>query len=257
MLFLVSSKNGWNYFSVDWIRYVVTNLSFFNFLQPTLPGVFDHNTMTAVNGALWTIKIEVMFYLTVPLLSFLFFKIGKLPTLTCFYCLSITYTLICEFKAQQTGNIYYSMFARQLPGQLSLFLAGAFFYYYLDTFEKYTFHFVTVAILVIGINTQYALPLFEPFALATLVIFFGVYGHLGNFGKYGDFSYGVYILHFPTIQLLVHFNWMPNNPWIFLLTVVLCTGLSAIMMWHLIEKRFLLRTSHYVGTSKTLKGRTS
>lgn len=210
--------------------------------------------MTAINGALWTIKIEVMFYLSVPLLSFLFFKFGRLRTLTCVYCLSVLYTLLCEFKAQQTGNIFYSIFARQLPGQLSLFFAGAFFYYYFEIFEKYIRYFVATAILVIGINTQYPLPLFEPFALATLVIFFGVYGYLGNFGKYGDFSYGVYIIHFPTIQLLIHLNWLPNNPWLFMLTVILCTGLSAVLMWHLVEKRFLFRTSHYINTSKTAQG---
>ena len=249
MFWGVSTANGWEYFSSEWGRYVIANLSFLNFLQPNLPGVFEQNNITAVNGALWTIKVEVMFYISVPFFSFLFLRFGRLQTLICFYCLSVAYTLICEFKAQQTGNIFYSIFARQLPGQLSLFLSGAFFYYYFETFEKYICYFIAMAIFVVAFNTQYALPLFEPFALATLVIFFGMYGYLGNFGKYGDFSYGVYILHFPTIQTLIHLNWMPNAPWIFLLTVLLCTGLSAILMWHLVEKKFLFRSSHYINTS--------
>jgi hypothetical protein len=46
---------------------------------------------------------------------------------------------------------------------------------------------MAMAILAVAFNTQYALPMFEPFALATLVIFFGMYGYLENLGKYGDF----------------------------------------------------------------------
>ena len=57
-LVAVSSKNIEHYFSFVWVKYVLANLAFLNFLQPTLPGVFDSNKIAVVNGALWTLKIR-------------------------------------------------------------------------------------------------------------------------------------------------------------------------------------------------------
>ena len=49
-------------------RYLAANLVFLNFLSPELPGLFSANRFPEVNGALWTLKIEVMFYLSLPLI---------------------------------------------------------------------------------------------------------------------------------------------------------------------------------------------
>ena len=74
---------------------------------------------------------------------------------------------------------------------------------------------------------------------------------MGNFGKYGDFSYGIYILHFPIIQLLLNSGWFSESPWYFLVAVIIITTTDAIAMWHLVEKRFLFRSSHYIGAAST------
>lgn len=248
-LVAVSSKNMGDYFSFSWIKYVFTNLAFLNFLQPTLPGVFDSNKLTAVNGALWTLKIEAMFYLTVPLFVFLFRKFTHLPILILTYCSSIAYTGFLAIVAERTGSPVYVELGRQLPGQLSYFMAGAFFYYYLPLFERRIGYFLIAAILILSANIFWPLPILEPFALATMVVFFGLFLYVGNFGKYGDFSYGVYILHFPIIQLLLYSGWLRENPQYFLMTVILITTVGAIAMWHLVEKRFLFRKSHYIAAT--------
>jgi peptidoglycan/LPS O-acetylase OafA/YrhL len=250
LLFAVSTKDAAGYFSDSWIRYVATNLVFLNFLQPTLPGVFDANRVHAVNGALWTIKIEVMFYLAVPLFGILFRKFRHLPVIAGTYLLSFAYASALEMIAQRTGSATYTELARQLPGQLSYFMAGALFYYYLPQFERRAGYLLAAAILVFVAGSFSPLSLLEPLALAIVVLFFGLFLYVGNFGRYGDFSYGLYIIHFPIVQLFVHAGWFSENPWIFLSAVVVTSMAGAVAMWHLVEKRFLFRTSHYIAATK-------
>jgi peptidoglycan/LPS O-acetylase OafA/YrhL len=246
------SNNISDYFSLIWVKYVVVNLSFLNFLQPTLSGVFESNKFPTVNGALWTLKIEALFYLTVPLLALLFRRFSHFPMLVLVYCLSIGYAQLLTVVAERTGSGVYVELARQLPAQLCYFMAGAFCYYFLPLFERRVGYFLAFAVPILVINRLvYPLPLFEPFALASVVIFFGLFLYVGNFGKYGDFSYGFYILHFPTIQLILHFGWFQQSPWYFLITVIFITSVGAVAMWHLVEKRFLRRNSHYIVTTSS------
>lgn len=250
-LVAISSKTIGDYFSLVWLKYVAVNLLFLNFLQPTLPGVFDANTLAAVNGALWTLKIEGMFYLAVPLFVFLFRRFTPFSILLLVYCLSIAYAEVLTFIAERTGADIYMELGRQLPGQLSYFMAGAFFYYFLPLFERRLGYFLAVAVLVLSFHALFPLPILEPFALATVVVFFGLFFYVGNFGKHGDFSYGVYILHYPVIQILLDSGRFRESPWYFLMTVICMTMGGAIALWHLVEKRFLFRNSYYIAASSS------
>jgi peptidoglycan/LPS O-acetylase OafA/YrhL len=248
-LVFVSSERASDYFSFAWIKYVFANLTFLNFLQLTLPGVFETNKVNFVNGALWTLKIEVMFYLAVPFFVALFRRFGRFWMIVLIYCASIAYNVLLTLMAERTGAGIYAELARQLPGQLSYFMSGAFLYYYLPLFERRAGYFLFISALILAANRFYPLPFWEPFALAAVVVFFGLFLHVGNFGKYGDFSYGIYILHFPIIQLLLNAGWFQNKPWFFLITAVFFTTTGAIALWHLVEKHFLLRSSHYVAAT--------
>lgn len=245
-LFAVSTKDLAGYFSVEWVKYVLSNLVFLNFLHPSLPGVFESSQLSVVNGALWTIKIEVMFYMMVPVFVVIFRKFSPFWMLLLFYCLSVIYSEIMLIMAERTGSGLYAKLAIQLPGQLVFFLAGAFLYYYFPLFERKIILFIAAAVFIIALNLIAPLSALIPFALAVCVIFFGLFLYAGNVGRFGDFSYGVYILHFPIIQLLLYTNWFHESPWLYLVTVVLLTLICSIVMWHFVEKRFLLRSNHYI-----------
>lgn len=248
-LLSMSSLDIAQYFSLEWLKYLIANLFFLNFLQHSLPGVFEANKLQAVNGALWTLKVEVLFYMSVPIIVFLCKRFGYLLVIFVIYLMSVLYLILCTFMAEKTGSGIYLILDHQFPAQLSYFMAGVFFYYYLPLFERRFYLFLSFAIVVLVINFYWPIVFLEPFALATVVLFFALFLYMGNFGKYGDFSYGVYILHFPIIQGFIHFGWLSDAPWIFLICAALATVVSAFIMWHFVEKRFLSKRNHYVAVT--------
>ena len=128
-LWTIRSLDPGHYFSFGWLKYVVANLTFLNYIHPTLPGVFEGNKLSEVNGALWTLKIEVMFYAAVPVIVYLFRRFGRFPVLISLYFASVVYLSLMTILAERTGSGAYSELARQLPGQLAYFMAGALFYH--------------------------------------------------------------------------------------------------------------------------------
>ncbi|MBV6477217.1 MAG: acyltransferase [Rhodocyclaceae bacterium] len=235
------------FFSPDWLKYVAANLAFLNFLQPTLPGVFAGNPVAAVNGALWTLKIEAMFYLAVPVCVWLSRRHGRFAVLAAIYVASVAYEWILSALASRGGGALYAELARQLPGQMSYFVSGAFFFYYLPLLERRPAWFALPALLILVADRSVPLPVLEPFALATVVVCCGLFLSAGNWARYGDFSYGLYVLHFPIVQLLVQEGWLRGQPLAFLATAVALALAAAFCMWHLVELPFLRRDSHYVG----------
>ncbi len=243
------------YFSAAWVRYLAANLAFLNFLAPELPGVFQDNTWQAVNGALWTLKLEVMFYAIVPLIAFICMRLGRWRTLVVLYLLSVAYVLGMEHLARETGRELFILLGRQLPGQLSFFMAGAACYYFRDIVGRYwrwTFP-IAVAILLVPLPRAIGIAV-EPAALGILVAYLAVGArYLGNFGRYGDFSYAIYIIHFPVLQTLISVGMFETNAYAGLgFATVLVLG-AAFASWHFVEKPFLKKTSHYLVAEQALR----
>ncbi len=245
-LYFVSDKGLAEYFNLDWIKYIFFNLLTLNFLQPTLPGVFDHNLWTAVNGALWTIKIEVMFYVTVPLIAYILSKTSKIWTLGLIYFLSVSYSLVMLWMAEYYGSENYIILEKQLPGQLAFFISGAGLYYFQATFQKNALLLFLVSFLLLFIHTQMTdLVFLYPAVLGVVVIYMATaLKYLGDFGKFGDLSFGIYIWHFPIIQLFVTYDLLDR--FVVAIPVLILSILSAsYLSWHIVEKRFLYASSHY------------
>ncbi len=105
-----------------------------------------------------------------------------------------------------------------------------------------------VALVILFVPLPHALDAaLEPAALGVLVTYLAVGArYLGNFGRYGDFSYGIYIIHFPVLQTLIGFGLFERNAYLGLgVATVLVLG-AALASWHLVEKPFLRKSSHYV-----------
>ena len=240
---LLSSLDFRDYFNIDWLKYVFYNTLFLNFLKPDLPGLFQDNILSEVNGALWTLKVEIMFYISVPLIVMAIRKYGVSPILLSIYFLSFSY----QFLINLWGGFLAEELGRQLPGQLVYFISGAAGYYYKDLFKKYYLFLITIASLFFIIPFFGNLSFFEPIFLAIIILYLSlIFPYVGNFTKYGDFSYGVYILHFPILQTLVQSGLFRSSPYLAFFLALVFVLVGAFLLWHLVEKHFLKKSSHYL-----------
>ena len=254
---VLSSLDFWGYVTSGQLyRYIVANLLFLNFIQPDLPGVFTGNRMVVVNGALWTLKIEVMFYCAVPVIVWMFRRLGVMPVIGILYLFSVGYSISLGVMASKHGGLYIEA-QRQLPGQLCYFIAGACGYYYFHTLKPRLGIFFSIAIILFLFKPFINMVLWhmlEPFVVATIVMYFvfGLKKWRSNFGGRGDFSYGVYIVHFPVLQLFVSLGWFKVYPWAVLGLSVISIFSIAYFLWHKIEKPFLRKGSHYINPNLKL-----
>ncbi len=232
---------------VSVLKYFLANLFFLNFINPNLPGVFEANLNPTINGALWTLKIEVMFYLAVPLFVSLFNKVGRLPGMLCLFVCSVIYSYVLLAIDDHGGGESFLALRRQLPGQLTYFIVGAAGYYYFEYFKRFSKPIFLLAIMVILFRAYLPWVVFEPIALGVLVLYFAtIFPYIGNFGKYGDFSYGIYILHFPVLQIFISHQLFDQSPLLALITSSSIVLLFAVLLWNFVEKPFLRHSSHYV-----------
>jgi peptidoglycan/LPS O-acetylase OafA/YrhL len=181
----------------------------------------------------------------VPGLVLLVRRYGSLAVLGTTYVASLIYVAVCDELFKSTGHSTYPILARQLPGQLSYFVAGAAIYYRRELFESRLGVVAILSLAVLVMNRVFPLSIFEPAALGALVMAAAFGPYLGPAGRFGDFSYGLYILHFPVVQVLVQAGWFHGRPYALMVTALGSALAGAFLLWHLVEKRWLLPGNHY------------
>lgn len=229
------------------LRYLAANLSLMNFLQPSLPGALQDNHLTALNGSLWTIKVEVMLYFTVPFLCLFYRSLGHAVTLAlCLAGALVWYLYFTYYFGHPLGpTIGY-----QFPGQMGYFVMGSVLGFV--TLSRVQLGLITVIFLLYYFAARPQMPApwsggFDMILIALFVIAIAASPILSiGIGRFGDVSYGIYLFHFPIIQAAEHFKLNESHPILTLIGTVALTLLMALLSWHVIEKRFLRRGSHYI-----------
>lgn len=189
-------------------QYLLSNLAFMNFLQPALPGVFDNNIMHAVNGSLWTMKVEVLLALTVPVVAWIIrkFKVKPIAVFLAIYIFSACYKIFFLYLFDITGSKIFEILSRQFLGEMMFFYAGVMVYFYFNSFVKYKWHIALVCVLLMLISQSFnTLSFFlRPISLTSIVLLFSMVGRWGTWeGKRDNVSYNIYLVHFPLIQAYV------------------------------------------------------
>lgn len=177
-------------------------------MHPSLPGCFADN-LVAVNGALWTIKIEITFYLLLPVLMKRLKKLKSLlqvnMTLLVLYILSVFYTFVLQ-KYHNTWHLPKQL-ANQFPAFVSCFVSGMVLVFNWEWILKKLNLLIIPSVLIFILHYVTKTEFLMPIVLSLISMFFAIrFPVLNSIKVKTDFSYPLYLFHFPLIQLMTHFN---------------------------------------------------
>lgn len=241
LLSMMSTLSFAEYFSSSgfW-RYIGMNLALANFNAPSLPGVFAHQYESAVNVSLWTIKIEVLFYACAPVIVWAIRRVGYRLALGTVFLLSTAWMVGFSVIGEHVGNEFYLKLAKQLPGQMAFFAGGAWCYYATRGGARPPIWAAVLGVAFYALGNGWLYLLGAPLAVAAVVSWAALsMPRIGDIGKHGDFSFGIYLFHVPIVQTVISLGYFSAAPVPTLLITLVIIVVVAALSWNFIEKPFL------------------
>lgn len=211
----------------------------------SLPGVFVNYTYSnAVNGSLWTLPIEFLLYLILPLLLVIFKKLKAVkPGLLIVTIVSIILNCVKMKYFPEARFVFYGSNWYDALAIIPYFFAGSF----LALPELKNFFNLQIATLLMVLTAIFRFSAVKyEFILCFVLPYFILSIALTErpvFSKWFekcDFSYGLYLYGFIIQQLFYHQLEKLNSP-IFSLNIsfLICfciTLICAVISWYIIEK---------------------
>lgn len=234
----------------EFLFWVFGQISFIQFYNPEFMRGFGTGVL---NGSLWTICVELQFYIIIPLLYKLF-RISSArnsnKNLLILIFIFFSIYVIKSYYIPSSENPFFKLIGVSFVPWVWMFLVGAFFQRNFDILFRLlsnkALYILPFYLLVAYYSTRYfGLSLgnkINPvlFVLLTVFIFSFAYS-TPSFSKKtlkgNDISYGVYIYHIPIVNLFMFFGYVTETQYVFsaLFFTILFAGLS----WFLIERNVL------------------
>jgi peptidoglycan/LPS O-acetylase OafA/YrhL len=217
--------------------YVARNLTLADF-QWGLPGVFTSNPVPdAVNGSLWTLQPEVQMYGLLLLLGVIAATGGAWLSRRRAILVGVGMVAAITWGWARHGDLAGQGLEPSSLARLAPYFGLGALLYLMRRIVPSTVLLPT-AVWIIAIasrGTELFVPAFAvAVALSSVWLAYAHLGSLKRWGRYGDFSYGLYIYAFPVQQTLVALfpAWGRSEHFAAAYTATL---LCAILSWRLIE----------------------
>jgi len=232
--------------------WLFSQLTFFQFYTPDIIRDFGVGTP---NGSLWTITVELQYYLILPIIFFLLTKLKKkLYKNICLFIIILSSLIFAYFikNNYHVDTIINKLAAVTVLTYLYNFLFGILIFINWNSIKKYienkviywlSFYLIYI-ILFYFIGNMYGkgyvpnLYGVTGFLLLSILTISLAYSKpiLIFLTKGNDISYGVYIYHMLVINTLIELNINTKISFIF---SFICSILLGILSWRLIEKKAL------------------
>ena len=208
------------------ITYFIANAIFLNFLAPDVYDVFGNNSITAFNGSLWTLKIEIAFYITAAVIFYRYPNLQNVRTVLLVLTISIMLTMVASIlklpaslERQFPFQFYKFAFGMLLASYISLAQNNKFTIaktVTLANFGLFSLHISLVLLVVYFITIPSLYP--NLLILACSVFALSTASLLKSKKINIDLSFEVYLTHAFIMQCAVLFGY--DNPIHIILTVV-------------------------------------
>ena len=236
---MVSSLSFGEYFRHPKLPTYFNNLRF-NF-RDGLPLRFEGNALpTAIDGALWTIPLELKYYLALAVLGLagllrLRWSVAALTLLV------LTAYAVVEPRGDRIAAFFDWSLERRFLVEFGLFFFAGVSLWRFNAFANGRRAMLLSAVgWALGAAAVAAdrplLGLWLALPATVLVLGTSSLPYLRRAGRFGDMSYGLYIYAFPVQQTLI---WLLKDkvPWGTVLALtLLSTFVLAFASWHLVEK---------------------
>jgi peptidoglycan/LPS O-acetylase OafA/YrhL len=218
-------------------------LKLYPYFSDRLPGVFENLPEKSVNGSLWTLAYEVTMYLFLMLLTLicLFSKRNVILILTIVAFPILSYFLFTTNPIRQVPILHLSL--TEMIEFSIFFMGGTILNLFRDKIYYRFSYFLFMVIIwfglgFVGITNSITIKVLSFIALPYIVIYLAnLKGKINDFGKFGDFSYGIYIYAYPIQQTVIYFvGTNISITKLFIISSLFVLPIS-ILSWHFIEKR--------------------
>lgn len=242
---------SWSSFSL----WALAQLTFFQFYNPEF--LRDYG-VGALNGSLWTISVELQFYVFIPILYSVFRRFGNRNWHLCvmvLICAAVSQVYCYQFKGEE--ELLTKLFGASLFPHLFLFAAGITLQRNQDLIDRYlvgrflpllVLYFITgFGLSELGwVTTGNCINGLSAILLASVVMSLGYEPRLlmVRIPKRADFSYGIYVYHMIVINALLEvgtFGSITNAVIGTIVTIVL-----AVVSWFTVESWALKMKSYTV-----------
>ncbi len=233
-------------FDFNFVKWAMAQLSFLQFYNPDFLRAYGVGTL---NGSLWTISVELAFYIVLPLIYFMGKKTSHMNIIL-FVC--VTLSIMIDFYLSQYLDLYgekiwFKLIGVSLLPYLWMFLIGVLFQRYWDVVESivsgklYLWSVIFLVTIALTPYVEFLGSSNHPTLLffLILVVFISALAIHAD-GKWSkplmgnDISYGVYIYHMVVVNFMLSIGWYGDKYHLFIVLGV--TLLLAFLSWKLIEK---------------------
>ena len=223
-----------------------------NIGQYNIAGLLKNNPYpNAFNGSLWTLIYEIKCYLMIVFLGCVGL-VSRRIVLGLFIFLAFLYTLNIAVpgSAAKIFSPFQDIYLLNLT--LYFFSGSVYFLYISKVIINYRILFTCLTIVLCSFLCN-SYSFFAPFVVPYIVFWLACKLPLFKFGKYGDFSYGLYIYAFPVQQLLSFYGIHKQGFLIYFLTALFGSLTFAIPSYLWIEKpsmnlRLLISKFHFMNS---------
>jgi peptidoglycan/LPS O-acetylase OafA/YrhL len=240
---LFTSLHLTEYFSNGVTYAYLKNILLFN-TQYQLPGVFDeHPYSNIVNGSLWTLGYEFLFYIFLFVLYLVIKNRKYILIVSC--SLLLISILILNIFHQQIIQFQYTipLLNFKLLDTFDLFnyfITGVILNAIIIPNSYIKYILVTAILLILISFCKYELINRNIFYIIVPALTYSIAFHnkikLSVLTKFGDFSYGIYLYGFLIQQILMSFFSLDINPYVFFVVSAIIAYIIGLLSWNFIEK---------------------